>query len=107
MSNKHGMKEKMARSMNNAMNSVMLSCKDAGELISDSIDGQLSFRQKMRLKAHLIFCRWCRLYKKQVEYISDLISAGTQTDKPPVQSSLSSDASQKIKKALEEKNPNK
>lgn len=43
----------------------MISCKDAGKLVSQQIDQPLRLREKLRLRAHLLMCGTClNLYRK-------------------------------------------
>lgn len=44
----------------------MLSCKEITELITDYLEGRLSFWQRMRFQMHVGMCRHCRAYLKQM-----------------------------------------
>ena len=45
----------------------MLSCKELVAQSSDLLDGRLSFRERMALRRHLILCRNCRRFIKQMK----------------------------------------
>ena len=47
----------------------MLNCKQASELMSQSMDSKLPFSQKMALKFHLIICHGCSNFLKQIYFL--------------------------------------
>jgi len=44
----------------------MLTCKEQVARSSDYLDGQLSFREKLMVRHHLMFCRNCRRFIRQM-----------------------------------------
>jgi hypothetical protein len=44
----------------------MLSCKQASQLISQSLDRSLTLRERIALKLHLIICKYCKRFSQQV-----------------------------------------
>jgi len=44
----------------------MFSCRAAAILISESLDHPLSWTQRFSLRFHLVICRVCRRYRRQV-----------------------------------------
>lgn len=48
----------------------MLSCKEVGELLSKGLDQQLSFRERMSLKIHLMICKGCSRYQEQLRFVA-------------------------------------
>lgn len=44
----------------------MLTCKELTELITDYLEGELSFVQKMRFQFHIGMCKHCRAYIRQM-----------------------------------------
>lgn len=49
----------------------MLSCRQATRLISQSLDEPLPFRQRVGLKFHLLMCRFCSRYQRQMVLIRE------------------------------------
>ncbi len=45
----------------------MLTCKELTELITDYLEGRLSFSQRMRFQLHVGLCRHCRAYLRQMK----------------------------------------
>ncbi|MGL6241405.1 anti-sigma factor family protein [Pseudomonas sp.] len=44
----------------------MLTCKEQVARSSDYLDGQLSFREKLLMRHHLMFCPNCRRFIRQM-----------------------------------------
>ncbi|MEX2370944.1 MAG: hypothetical protein WD578_08055 [Bacteroidales bacterium] len=53
----------------------MISCDEAGFLISKSKDTRLSFQERMGMRMHLLTCHLCRSYAKQINKLNHLVSA--------------------------------
>jgi len=45
----------------------MLSCKQASQLISQSLDHPLTLRERFALKLHLLICKFCKRFSQQVQ----------------------------------------
>ncbi len=44
----------------------MLSCKDVAVLLSQDLDGELGSLQALKLRCHLLICRFCRRLRRQL-----------------------------------------
>ena len=44
----------------------MLTCKQASQFISASLDRPLSLRERLALKLHLLICKYCKRFSQQV-----------------------------------------
>jgi hypothetical protein len=47
----------------------MLSCKEAGILMSQALDRRLSFRERFSLRLHLAICEGCRRFERQMAFL--------------------------------------
>lgn len=47
----------------------MLSCKESTQLISESLDRPLNWREQLALKFHLMICVGCRRFGRQQKLI--------------------------------------
>ncbi|WP_221763694.1 zf-HC2 domain-containing protein [Methyloradius palustris] len=47
----------------------MLSCKEASRLISQSLDRQLTVRERLSLRFHLLLCDMCTTFRRQLSLI--------------------------------------
>lgn len=78
-------------------------CKDITRLLSDSMDRNLSLRQRIDIKLHLIMCVWCERYKRQLLFLRDALRHSLayieETGVSPTPS-LPPEARERIKRAL-------
>jgi Putative zinc-finger len=44
----------------------MLTCKQASQFISASLDRPLSLRERLALKLHLLICKYCKRFSQQL-----------------------------------------
>ena len=84
----------------------MLSCKEAAWLISESMDRDLPFMQRLGIRAHLLMCKHCTRYRRQLLFIRDAIQhyldeVENEESVPPV--SLSPEALERINAYLSKK----
>ncbi len=81
----------------------MLSCKDATQLISRSMDASLPIAERIRLRIHLHICALCVRYKEQLilirEALRRLDAAGYRPEGRAGET-LSDDARERIGKSL-------
>ncbi len=47
----------------------MTSCKDTSQLISESLDRSLSWRERMSISLHTLRCDMCRRYARQLRFV--------------------------------------
>ena len=47
----------------------MLNCKQASELLSQNLDRDLSLREKILLRFHLLICHGCSNFSKQMQVL--------------------------------------
>ena len=45
----------------------MLSCKQASQFISASLDRPLTLRERIVLRLHLIICKYCKRFSEQLQ----------------------------------------
>ena len=53
----------------------MLSCKQYVAQSSDYLDGQLTFRQRLVARHHLLFCPNCRRFTRQMRVLGATVKA--------------------------------
>ncbi|OIR01352.1 hypothetical protein GALL_166400 [mine drainage metagenome] len=51
------------------MKYLMLNCKEATFLVSKKEEGKLAFFEKMKLQVHLHFCKFCKMFEQQTNFI--------------------------------------
>ena len=58
----------------------MLSCKEITEIITDYLEGRMSFTDRMRFQMHVGMCKHCRAYLRQMK--ATIGSLGQLPDEP-------------------------
>lgn len=78
------------------------SCKDVTELISRSMEGGLSFKEKIVMRAHLYTCFACQRYLNQLEFMKGVFELNQKKiESGEVSAALRPDTSERLKQALE------
>lgn len=47
----------------------MLTCKHTTRLISEALDRPLGKREYLALRMHLLFCRGCRAFRQNIDFL--------------------------------------
>jgi predicted anti-sigma-YlaC factor YlaD len=61
----------------------MLKCQEVTGRASDYIDGDLNILSRFRIRLHLLTCRHCRRFMRQMQATIDLLGSSME-DKSPV-----------------------
>lgn len=48
-------------------------CREAVRLQSDSLDRTLPFPERLGLRLHLLLCKWCRRYARQIRFLREAL----------------------------------
>jgi hypothetical protein len=86
----------------------MLSCKEATRLVSEGLDRELPFWQRLALRLHVVMCRACSRsrFARQITALNRIISDHYGDDPPAeVSEHLPPDAEQRIKSSLRQAAP--
>jgi hypothetical protein len=59
-----------------------LTCKDASRLISEGMDRNLSFAEKLALRLHIAICEACKRFTKQVNFMRQAMKTYPGPDDP-------------------------
>ena len=80
----------------------MLTCKEAIRLVSEGLDRNLPWSKRLAMKMHLLMCRHCSAYSRQLRGLARLfhLRFGEQRAIEGSQESLSSEARDRIKHTL-------
>jgi predicted anti-sigma-YlaC factor YlaD len=65
------------------MNSGMLACREITELVTDFVEGRLSWWDRVRFQLHVGMCRHCREYLRQMRATQQLIGTVPPQPVPP------------------------
>jgi len=78
-----------------------MTCKEATQLASQSLDKPLPWGTRLRVRLHLMVCAWCRRYVKQIGFIHDATPKYEEAVDCASSKALSNDAKTRMKKALQ------
>jgi hypothetical protein len=80
----------------------MLNCRQVTRLVSQAMDTRLSWRQRLAVRIHLLYCVWCRRYASQIQFLrkatKGLAVEVTEASTPK----LSGEAKEQMRQRLEE-----
>jgi hypothetical protein len=81
----------------------MLVCRDVTRLISESMDTSLPIGKRIGVRIHLLMCKFCARYERQLllirETLRRLVAAEDQPE-GPAGVTLSEEARERIRKSL-------
>lgn len=83
----------------------MLSCRETTQLISDSMQRRLPLRQRLAVAVHLLMCRFCLRYRKQIRFMEKAVDRLVESEKEgslpeTTDPCLSAEARERIKESL-------
>lgn len=86
-------------------NRLLLECQEVSRLITHSMDEPLTLRQRLLVRWHLLVCRYCRKFQKQLFWLRKILqSKSKMTDKVRTNDvGLSNEAKERIKEVLKRK----
>ena len=83
------------------MSHWMFSCKEISRRVSDSMDHDLYLHQRIMIRIHLLMCRYCARFRRQMVLLRELSRSHRLYENfldPRV--TLSTDARQRIRQTL-------
>ena len=83
----------------------MLRCRDVSRLVSDSMERQLPLGQRMQVRMHLMLCRLCAGFARQIRLLRRAAKQDSErsaADLSTPGATLSEEARERIKAALRE-----
>jgi len=87
------------------LTAISPSCKDAVRLQSDALERRLPMLQRLGLRIHLLFCKWCRRYGRQIGFLRDAARQHPDELADPAPRKLSAEARERIKQPLQAGGP--
>ena len=96
-----GNKEKHVNRRVPLFNRLLLECRDISKLITRSMDEPLTLGQKLRLRWHLLICKYCRRFQRQLFWIQNVLQRRLEMTSEEIKEvHLSNEAKERIKRAL-------
>jgi hypothetical protein len=75
-------------------------CRETSRLQSESIDHLLTWPQRLGLRVHLLLCKWCRRYGKQIHFLRRASHEYPDQVTGVAPSTLSPESRERLKRAL-------
>jgi hypothetical protein len=79
---------------------MMLTCKQASQLLSQSLDKPLTRGERFRLRFHLLLCRFCKRFGQQIVVLRTSIRQQVKLIEQNEEIKLSKDAVKRIIQAI-------
>lgn len=77
-------------------------CREIVPLLSYALDRKLTFVERIRIRLHLMSCNACTSYADNIGFLHDVFHIhGDKIDSEEIQTTLSPDAKDRIRRALE------
>lgn len=86
---------------------LTLKCEQSTRLVSQSLDGRLSWSERWAVRLHALCCRPCRRFKRQILFLRQALRCGGQDLADamlPDQTGLTPQARERIRQALTRQN---
>jgi hypothetical protein len=77
-------------------------CREATRMQSEGLDRHLGLAQQIGLRIHLILCKWCRRYGKQIGFLRSAARRHEEHEQGLPPQSLPPEARERIKRRLRE-----
>jgi hypothetical protein len=75
-------------------------CRAAVRAQSEALDHPLTLKRRFGLWAHLLLCKWCRRYGRQIQFLRRAAHEHPEQSAAPAQVELSGAARERIKQRL-------
>ena len=77
-------------------------CREATRLQSEALDRPFGLGQRIGLRIHLVLCKWCRRYGKQIDFLRSAAHRHEEHEQGLPPQSLPPEARERIKRRLRE-----
>ena len=77
-------------------------CREAVRAQSEALDHPLPLRKRLGLWLHLLICKWCRRYGKQIGFLRDAAQEHQEQFVQAGPQKLSGEARERIKQRLQD-----
>lgn len=82
------------------LRTISPTCRDASRLQSEALDHALTHLQRFGLRVHLILCKWCRRYGKQIRFLRRAAHEHPNEVAEATAGTLSPESRERLKRAL-------
>jgi hypothetical protein len=90
----------LASMLKTGFRTFMPTCRQVSRLQSDALDQRLSLAKRFGLRLHLLVCKWCRRYGKQIRFIRQAVHEHPDAVTDATPRTLSPEARERLKRSL-------
>jgi hypothetical protein len=84
------------------MNHWMFRCKEVTRMVSESLDRKLPLYQRIGIRIHLLMCKFCSRFKKQLLFLRETIRLNVERGKDTeLSTKLPPEARERIRKSIQ------
>jgi len=82
------------------LETLLPTCRQVSRLQSDLLDQPLSLPKRFGLRLHLLICKWCRRYGKQIRFLRHAVHEHPDEVSQASPRTLSPEARERLKQSL-------
>ena len=82
------------------LETLLPTCRQVSRLQSDLLDQPLSLPKRFGLRLHLLVCKWCRRYGKQIRFLRQAVHERPDELSQATPQTLSPEARERLKNSL-------
>ena len=82
------------------LETLLPTCRQVSRLQSDVLDQPLSLPKRFGLRFHLLVCKWCRRYGKQIRFLRQAVQEHPDEVNEAVPRALSPEARERLARSL-------
>jgi hypothetical protein len=80
----------------------LLNCKETSQLVSQSLDRSLTWKERLAVRFHLLICKYCTRFNKQLLAMRAGLKRASQAIEDDANIQLPSDAKARIEQAIKD-----
>ena len=92
--------KRLADALKTGFRALVPNCREASRLQSEALDHPLSLPKRFGLRLHLLVCKWCRRYGKQIRFLRQALRQHTDETNEATSHTLSPEARERLKRSL-------
>src|SRR5882724_11396189 len=93
--------KKISAMLKTGLCTLLPSCREASRLQSEALDRELSFPRRLGLALHLMVCKWCRRYGRQIRFLRDAAHEHPENLSEAAPQELSPEARERIRQRIQ------
>src|SRR5438034_11257130 len=92
--------KRLADALKTGFRALVPNCREASRLQSIALDQPLSLPKRFGLRLHLLVCKWCRRYGKQIRFLRHAAHEHSENLTEATAHTLSPEARDRLKRSL-------